>query len=291
MASGGTGASVAAVWATAAEDVDVRAALAAAVRVTDLRVVGRVGSTQDVARELAAAGAPDGMLVVAEHQEAGRGRLGRRWEDEVRPGASLAATLVIAPPVAASLVPHAAGLAVLGALAPWSADAPTLKWPNDVVVRIDGTARKLAGILVERTAIGGRDRLLVGVGVNVDRRGLAQLPDRVGVADLVGADVPPPRLLAALVAGLDEALAMLDDAPSVLLDRYRSRCDTVGREVEVALPDGAVLRGCGRIDDAGRLELDTSDGPRTVVAGTVRDLAVRDLAVRDVAGAAARGSA
>jgi BirA family biotin operon repressor/biotin-[acetyl-CoA-carboxylase] ligase len=241
-------------------------------RVTAVRIVGRVGSTQDVARELAAAGAADGTLVVAERQESGRGRAGRAWDDEARPGASLAATLVVAPPGEPSLVPHAAGIAVLRALAPWPVIPAALKWPNDVVVRVDGTARKIAGILVERVADGSGDRLLVGIGINVDRRGLEEMADRTGVADLAGVDVAPSRLLAALVVGLDEALGLLDASPSGLLRRYRSRCDTVDREVEVTLPDGAILRGRGRIDDAGRLELATSEGQRTVIAGTVRDV-------------------
>jgi BirA family biotin operon repressor/biotin-[acetyl-CoA-carboxylase] ligase len=257
-------------WRAAAGSGDVRAAVAAAAVVSAVEVVGAVPSTQDVARTRARDGAPTGTLVVAERQLAGRGRVGRGWDDDARPGASLAATLVLDPPRAAALVPHAAGLAVLAALADWPAVPARLKWPNDVVVRGPEGPRKLAGILVERVDL-GRDLLLVGIGVNVDRRHLPPEADRAGVADLAGGDVDPARLLAGLVRGLDDAVRLLDHGAEVLLARYRAGCDTVGRDVRVTLPDGAALVGRADVDAAGRLVVATPDGPRAVIAGTVRD--------------------
>lgn len=283
---GGARADRGGVWRTAAGSAAVRAALSAAVHVVRIEVVDRVGSTQDAARVLAETGAAAGTLVIAERQESGRGRSGRGWDDDVRPGASLAATLVAEPPGTASLVPHAAGLGVLDALGAWPHVVAALKWPNDVVVRAGGMARKLAGILVERSEVDGRDLLLIGIGLNVDRRHVPDLVDRTAVADVAGTDVDLARLLAGLVAGLDAALRLLSTSTADLLARYRSRCDTVDREVLVTLPDGRSLRGRAEVDALGRLRLATERGPVVVIAGTVRDV-VSSVPPTDVADAGA----
>ena len=263
-------------WAAAAGDGAVAAALAAATHVRRLEVVGEVPSTQDVARARAADGAPGGTLIVAERQTAGRGRLGRGWDDDARPGASLAVTLLLDLFDGAALLPHALGLAVLDAVAPWLDGRAALKWPNDVVVRPAGAPRKVAGLLVERVdGMGAKARtvLLAGVGLNVDRRHLPELPDRTGIADLAGTDVAPAQLLAGLVRGIDAALELLGAGPVRLLERYRTVSDTRGRQVEVVLPDGAVLSGRADVDDEGRLVVASLLGQHTVLAGTVRDAA------------------
>lgn len=263
-------------WRRAAGAPDVRAVLAACQHVRAVEVVGAIGSTQDAARTRAADGAASGTLVVAERQTAGRGRVGRTWEDDVRPGASFAATLVLETPDHGTLVPHVLGLAVRDAVAPWLGPRAALKWPNDVVVRVDGAPRKLAGLLVEReTDLGPglRTVLLAGIGVNLDRRHLPPAADRAGVADLAGADVPADGFLAGLLAGLDAALALLARGPAAALDRYRAASDTCGRTVEVVLVDGSVLRGRADVDDEGRLVVVSTLGRHTVLAGTVRDAA------------------
>ena len=264
-------------WRTAADGSEVADALAGAVAVRAVEVVGAVPSTQDVARERARLGAPSGTLVVAERQTAGRGRVGRSWDDDARPGASLAATLLLGPELAAAeragLVPLALGLAVLEAVAPWLGTRPGLKWPNDVVVRVGGAVRKVAGLLVERddAAVAAGPVLLAGIGLNIDRRHLPSEADRAGVADLADADVAPAALLGGLVRGLDVALGLLAADPADLLVRYRDRSDTCGRDVRVLLPDGTELVGRADVDDAGRLTLRSALGSRTVLAGTVRD--------------------
>lgn len=261
-------------WGRAASTDVVRGAVAAATHITGIEVVGAVGSTQDVARERATDGARSGTLIVAEHQTRGRGRLGRDWDDDVRAGASLAATLLLEPTVPPPLLPHALGLAVLDAVAPWLGSSAGLKWPNDVVVRVGGPPRKVAGLLVEREdRVGpdGRTVLLAGIGVNVDRRHLPAAPDRAGVADLTGGDVDPAALLAGLVAGIDAALSLLAAGARVLMSRYRDVSDTRGRAVHVVLADGAELEGIADIDDEGRLVVDSLMGRHTVLAGTVRD--------------------
>lgn len=264
------------VWRRAAESGGVRDALAAAVTVRRLEVVGAVASTQDVARVRAIDGAPVGTLVVAERQTAGRGRIGRGWDDDDRPGASLAATLLLELVDDASLLPHALGLAVLDAVAPWLGHLVALKWPNDVVARVDRAPRKVAGLLVERID-DGMPRgpvLLAGIGLNVDRRHAASAPDRTGVADLAGVDVDAAALLAGIVRGLDAALQLLAAGPAAVLERYRARSDTRGRIVRVRLPDGAELHGRADVDDEGRLVVESPLGRHTVLSGTVRDAGV-----------------
>jgi len=148
-------------WGSCAAEPTVQAVLARNHRLRRVLPVGDVGSTQDVAAAAATDPSTSGTVVIADRQLAGRGRSGRPWDDD-RDGGSLALTLILDPPVTAALVPHALGLAVVGACAVLlqGAVTPRLKWPNDVVVRTDGDGplRKLAGILVERVEERGEQR-------------------------------------------------------------------------------------------------------------------------------------
>lgn len=187
-----------------------------------------VPSTQDVARQL-----PVGVAVVAEHQTAGRGRLGRRWE--APPGSALLASWVM--PVH-ELAPLAAGVAASVACG----EAVRLKWPNDLL--LDG--RKLGGILVERTG----QKCVVGTGIN-----LRWAPPGAAILD-----VDRDELVDLMAAELTRWFRA--DAVEVLA-RWRERSDTLGRRVRVQLsgetfegvaedigPDGTLIVG-GRTFSAG----------------------------------------
>lgn len=193
-----------------------------------------VASTQDAARQL-----PIGSVVTAEHQLAGRGRLGRRWEAPA--GTALLATFVTAPHSLASL---AAGVAVAEACG----GGARLKWPNDVL--IDG--RKLAGILVE--APGGR--CLVGVGIN-----LTWAPDGAALLGPVDRD----RLLERLLGGLERWFAQ---PPEAMLERYRELCDTLGRPVRVEIGAELMTGIAEAVAGDGSLVVDG----RSVSAGDVTHL-------------------
>src|SRR5207237_803071 len=155
----------------------------------------RTSSTNDRARELAAAGAPHGTLVTAAEQTAGRGRQGRAWTAPAH--RALLASLVLRawPP----LLPLAAAVAVAEA----AGGASAIKWPNDVLLP---GGRKVAGILVE-----GRSReswMVLGIGLNVAVRPgdfPPELRDTAGTLGLEPADVEP--VLAALLGGLERWLA------------------------------------------------------------------------------------
>ena len=265
-------------WSPHLDDARVREVLVRNRRLREVLPVGEVDSTQDAALTSVADGASDGTVVLADRQLAGRGRSGRTWDDD-RDGGTLALTVILdasAMAATVALTPHAFGLAVVaaaGVVVP-AAVIPTLKWPNDVVVRSaeDGRLRKLAGILIERQWVSGRDILLCGIGLNVDLRGPMLSPDRMCLASLAGAAPVRPVLLAALVAALDDVIVRLVDAPRALLDDYRARCETIGRAVEATLPGGrrVVGRATG-VDDGGRLLVAGIDRTEAILAGTVRD--------------------
>ena len=266
-------------WSASLADATVRAVVAGNSRLRSVLPVGEVDSTQDAAVRAAADGIADGTVLIADRQLAGRGRAGRRWDDD-HDGGTLALTIVLDVPPSAPLVPHALGLAVVAACARLLPEraVPRLKWPNDVVVRggvgtvgWDGP-RKLAGILVEREQVGGRDVLLCGIGLNVDLRASTVPSDRTCIATLAEAAPSRPALLAALLGALDAVIDELVTDPVALLERYRSSCETVGRTVQVALPGGREIVGRATgIDEEGRLLVDVDGRTEVVLSGTVRD--------------------
>lgn len=227
-----------------------------------------VGSTNDLVAEQAVAGAPAGLVVVADRQTAGRGRRGRPWED-VEPARSLLCSVLLdAPALGATLVPLATGVAVADAVRRRGVRA-RLKWPNDVLVPVDGDLRKCAGILVEQHG----DRLVVGIGVNVDWRGVPRDPERANwgsVAEAQGGDVDRWDLLADVLRALEAWVRDAAADPVRLLASYRTRCDTLGQQVRVTVPSGELVEGraCGLAAD-GALQVETATGRVTVAAGDV----------------------
>jgi BirA family transcriptional regulator, biotin operon repressor / biotin---[acetyl-CoA-carboxylase] ligase len=215
------------------------------------------GSTNDRARELAAAGAPHGTLVTASSQSAGRGRQGRSWSAPA--GSSLLMSLLLRSPP--PLLPLIAAVAVCDV----AGGEALIKWPNDIVVPGPGASRplaKLAGILTEGRPQAGW--AVLGIGLNVAVR-LEELPVelRCTAATLGRAPnaIEPTlgRLLAALARRLGEPTAEI-------LDAWRARDALHGREI-------AWDSGRGRaqgIDGAGRLIVALGDGGRTALdAGEV----------------------
>lgn len=235
-------------------------------RVTGIDWHDAIASTNTVALEAAARGEPEILLVGAEAQTAGRGRLGRVWE--APPGTSLTVSFLLRPAVAPARWPTlalAAGVALADVAARWCPDAAVgLKWPNDLL--LDGV--KTAGILVEAVA----GACVAGIGLNVDWRGL----DRGGLAatslaEAAGVPVDRWRVLAGLAGVLDRTYQAWTDDPSAVVDRYRSRCVTIGNAVAVQRVGQHDLQGVAvAVGDDGALAVRTADG-RTVavLAGDV----------------------
>ncbi|MEZ0492812.1 biotin--[acetyl-CoA-carboxylase] ligase [Kineococcus sp. TBRC 1896] len=239
----------------------VRRALVGPGAWTRLDVVASTGSTN--ADLIADETAPDGAVLVADHQDAGRGRLGRTWS--APPRSALAVSVLLRPAVPPdrwALLPLVTGLAVLDAVRDLGVEAG-LKWPNDVLVTGPGRPGKVCGILAEARG----DRVVLGAGVNVSLRA-DELP--VGSATslaLAGAgtsdrDTVLRRYLRALRRRVD-AWA-LGESP---LPDYRAVSATLGVAVRAHLPDGTTLEGeAVDVDDDGRLVVRGSGGARTSLA-------------------------
>lgn len=237
---------------------------------TEVEVVEHTGSTNADVVQAAASGLPEGLVVVAEHQSAGRGRVGRAWEAPPRSG--LTFSVLLRPPAETrpqwGWLPLLTGLAVAAAAERIGAIEARLKWPNDVLVG----ERKLAGILAEVSG----DAVVVGVGLNVSlREDELPVPNATSLALEGALVVDRDPVLRAVLRELARTYgewraAGADATRAGLLAAYRGMCATLGRDVTVHLPDGATRSGRAvAVDETGQLVLDTPDGRVTLAAGDV----------------------
>jgi BirA family biotin operon repressor/biotin-[acetyl-CoA-carboxylase] ligase len=236
----------------------------------EIRRFPEIDSTNTYVLEQARLGIAEGLVAVAEHQTAGRGRLDRRWESP--PGANLLASVLLRPgcePDDLHLCTGAVALAAADACAEVAGVEPVLKWPNDLLVN----GAKLAGVLAEAEFVGdGLEAVVVGIGLNVGWPGPADaggtcLDDAGGTAQPVDKGV----LLDRVLEGLSARRPLLDDEAGrrALAGELRSRCATLGQRVRVTLPTGELTGLASAIDDAGHLVVDTASGPQLVSAGDV----------------------
>jgi BirA family transcriptional regulator, biotin operon repressor / biotin---[acetyl-CoA-carboxylase] ligase len=242
---------------------------------SNVRRLATVDSTNTYLLAEARRGAAEGLVVVADHQTAGRGRLGRRWE--APPGTCLLASVLlrpVLPPEQLHLCTAVVALAMADACAQVAGVAPGLKWPNDLVVG----EHKVAGVLGESDpgAPGGPPgsvAVVVGVGCNVTWPG----PAGAGGTSLeaeAGRPVDRGALLGSLLAVLEERVPALrsDSARADLAEELRRRCVTLGTVVRVELARGVLVGTAVGLTDAGGLVVDTGAGRQVVVAGDVVQL-------------------
>lgn len=232
-------------------------------------VLGTTGSTNADVAALAADRAPEGTVVIAEEQRAGRGRLGRAWES--RPGTGIWMSVLVHPPFAVSWtwLPLLAGIAVREALIESGAEVD-LKWPNDAIA--GDPHRKVAGLLIERVS----DPLsaVIGIGINVHPESTAGFPEATCVDRLVSG-VDRTDLAASVLTHLGREYAAWvategDAAACGLAARYRAACRTLRWEVCVSLPDGTEVVGRAvDIDADGRLCVDVDGHLRVIAAADV----------------------
>jgi BirA family biotin operon repressor/biotin-[acetyl-CoA-carboxylase] ligase len=234
----------------------------------EVRILEESSSTNaDVAHE-AANGADEGLVIVAEHQTSGRGRLGRTWSSPPRAGLTFSVLLRPAPVVDArwTWLPLLTGLAVAGAIHEVSDLDSRLKWPNDVLVG----GRKVAGVLLERHG----SAAVVGVGINITTAA-PELPTGGATSLALAGAVATDRetVLRAVLRSLDRRYQSWRDAagnPATVANAYAERCVTLGADIRVDLPDGTTIAGVGEcIDDEGRLVVMTADGERALSSGNV----------------------
>jgi BirA family transcriptional regulator, biotin operon repressor / biotin---[acetyl-CoA-carboxylase] ligase len=236
-----------------------------------VEVVDEAPSTNAVVAERARAGAPDGLVVVADHQTAGRGRLDRSWETPA--GTALTFSVLVRPQVSAVAwpwLPLLTGWAVATALTARGSRAG-VKWPNDILIG----ERKVAGILVERVETPGGPAAVLGVGLNTGMTA-DELPVPTATSlSLETGDLPDRtelllEVLASIRKAYDDWHTGGDPAARRLAESYADACVTLGKRVRVDLPDGTVLEGRAEaIDGAGRLVVEAADGRHEVGAGDV----------------------
>ncbi|WP_104431879.1 biotin--[acetyl-CoA-carboxylase] ligase [Kineococcus xinjiangensis] len=240
-----------------------------------LDVVAGTGSTNADLAARAREGEAGGAVLVAEHQSAGRGRLGRDWV--APPRSALTVSVLLrprVPPARWAWLPLLTGLAVADALVAVAGLPARLKWPNDVLVPVRGrgtgavsTESKVCGVLAEAVGDGA---VVLGAGLNVSQRD-DELPPPPATS--TGATAPPPTsLLLAGAATLDRDTLLRaylralrrrfddweaaggDPTASGVGAAYREACSTLGAEVLAELPGGPVLAGrAEEVDDEGRL--------------------------------------
>lgn len=235
--------------------------------VTRLEGGGITGSTNDDARDLAIAGAPEGTVVLAREQTKGRGRLGREWTS---PDGGVYASVVLRPEVElpdAVVLPLVFGLGVARALDRFGVSA-LLKWPNDLLAP-DG--RKLAGVLLEGLSEGWRVSWVVaGVGVNV--REAPAGANAVSLDELAGRHVPLAQVSAAVLDGVGEAYdAWRTGGFAPLREAYGERAWLTGRDVAVSDAGGRVIAAgpAVGIDAQGRLLVEDAGGIVPISSGEV----------------------
>jgi BirA family biotin operon repressor/biotin-[acetyl-CoA-carboxylase] ligase len=244
---------------------------------TPVRYFDEIGSTNSEAMDWAARGAPEGAVVVANHQTGGRGRWGRAWFST--PGKLLQFSLILRPNIDPSrhgLITAGLGVATARALLALTDLPVAVKWPNDAVVG----ERKLAGMLVESTMSGSKiDAAICGIGINVHleaddmpdelreratslaieigRTGSGQTPDRIPLL---------ARILTEIEARYE---AMTTDASSLLAEASEMSA-VLGRDVVIRAADGSTIEG--------RAEgFDADGGLRLIVGGRATSVHVGEI--------------
>ncbi|TFG72619.1 MAG: biotin--[acetyl-CoA-carboxylase] ligase, partial [Anaerolineales bacterium] len=234
-----------------------------------------VGSTNDLALELVLEGAGEGLVVLADEQSAGRGRLNRRWS--APPGTCLLMSLVFHPQSGfqdeARRITMACGLALRDAICENTGVPVWLKWPNDVIVTRESTWAKVAGMLSEVGLIQGNPAVLVvgiGLNVNVPAETLSQLsPNAASLQVEAGRWFDRSALLDAFLSLVELRVAALRSGVDVL-DAWRDAQAWMGRSVVVTLPTGAIMGIAESVDEDGALILRLPDGStHRAVAGDV----------------------
>lgn len=246
---------------------------------SDIRRFDSIDSTNRYLLDQAREGAPHGVVAVADHQTAGRGRLGRAWE--APPGSNLLVSILLRldlPADARHLASAAVALSAAAVIGGTIGVATGIKWPNDLLAP-DG--RKLAGVLAEADlaapAEHGFPPIVVGIGINVGW----PLSDEDLPEELVGAAtslqqetgdfVDRSALLYGLLAALDFRVAALSspEGRAKVASELREQCVTIGHPVQVELAGGRLEGTATDVTDEGHLVVATAAGPKTVVAGDV----------------------
>lgn len=262
------------------DERELRAAIRTSRFGCNLLYLKRTESTNLVAKALADDGAPEGTVVVAAEQTAGRGRLGRRW---VAPADTCLLCSVVFRPALPLAQVHLLTMtcALAAADAVWAASGlvARLKWPNDLVVSVGAGAcpatrwRKLAGLLTETGLTDDRiEYAVVGIGININvpAAGLSFLaPDATSLLAETGHLVAIPALVGSVLEGIEHRYGLVCEGKSPQPE-WVARLVTLGQIVEVTTPHGSLVGVAESIDERGALLVRTVDGAlHQLLAGDV----------------------
>ncbi|MCG3112388.1 MAG: biotin--[acetyl-CoA-carboxylase] ligase [Candidatus Manganitrophus sp. SB1] len=242
--------------------------------VREIMLFDRVDSTNRIALEMASQGLPGGIVILAEAQEKGKGRLGREWFSPE--GMNLYFSLLLRPYQPARDFPLyslATSVALIEAIQRTTGLAVQIKWPNDVVLE----DKKLAGILLESEVRGDQSpSLVVGVGVNVNI-GLTDFPPELqksatSLRIALGQPVDRADLLIELFNQLVEQYRLVDDK-ALLIQAVRQHCQTLGRRVRVQTARQEFEGWAEDLQEDGALLIRMGDGnQRRILVGDVTHL-------------------
>lgn len=239
-----------------------------------------IGSTNTRAAELAAEGAPEGVMILARHQSAGRGRLGRTWVSPIDAG--LCMSLILRPKTPQTQIPLltiATGIAVADAIRDVCGLDVGLKWVNDIIY----DRRKVGGILAEMPALTNAtaaakqlpQAVIVGIGINVNLKP-DEIPEELihkldSLARIKGEDVNANSIAAAIANQFEKTSALLDPSTAQqLTDRWRALSITIGQTIETVNSDSKIEGKAVDITDSGALIVELADGSRkTLHAGEI----------------------
>lgn len=242
--------------------------------IREIMMFDRVDSTNRIALEMASQGLPGGIVILAEAQEKGKGRLGREWFSPE--GMNLYFSLLLRPYQPARDFPLyslATSVALIEAIQRTTGLAVQIKWPNDVVLE----DKKLAGILLESEVRGEQSPpLVVGVGVNVNI-GLTDFPQELqksatSLRIALGRPVDRADLLIELFNQLVEQYRLVDDK-ALLIQAVRQHCQTLGRRVRVQTARQEFEGWAEDLQEDGALLIRMGDGnQRRILVGDVTHL-------------------
>jgi len=237
-----------------------------------IRYFSRIDSTNQYAKRIAEEGAPDGTLIIADEQTAGKGRSGRTWVTP--PAEAIAFTLLLRPklsPDRISMVTLVMGLAVTNAVNSLYGVSAGIKWPNDVVIK----GRKLCGILTEMSAeVRQVNYIVIGVGINAN---LTSFPEEIreiatSLKLELGRDINRAELIARVMAEFERLYAEFEAQGDLgaVMQEYNELCLNAGSKVRVLDPNGEYTGTSRGINSMGELLVETEDGKmQEVYAGEV----------------------
>ncbi len=232
-----------------------------------VEVVDQAPSTNAELADRFRSGEAEGLVLAAEHQTAGKGRLGREWVTPAR--SSLTVSFLLVPEGVPAerwpWLPLLTGIAAAAAVRRVTGVQVSLKWPNDVLAE----DHKLGGILLERVDHGSAAAAVVGIGINcAQSTEELPVPEATSLAVVTGGPVDRSALLAALLEELEARYDEWRDGVD-LRPAYLELCTTPGQQVRVAGPGGEVSGEAVDVDEGGRLVVRTEAGEERLGAGDV----------------------